>query len=113
MREVIGMVALGLGIFFCAVGVLGLIRLPDVYSRIHASGKVATLGLYGLLIGVAVLVPEVTMKVIALALFLTITSPVASHAIASAAYRQGVPLQGSVRDDLAQHAMQQKQSVHG
>lgn len=98
--EVIASLMLLAGAFFSLVGIVGMIRLPDVYSRIHASGKVATLGILGLLAGAALLLPEVALKALALALFLVITSPVASHAIAAAAHRQGVPRVGVVRDDL-------------
>jgi multicomponent Na+:H+ antiporter subunit G len=101
MAEPLGLVFITLGVFFSTVGVIGIVRLPDVYSRIHASGKVATLGIFGLLIGTALLLPETTLKLLGLGLFLLITSPVASHAIASAAYRAGVPLARAERDDLA------------
>lgn len=100
LAEVIANLILLAGAFFSLVGIVGMIRLPDVYSRIHASGKVATLGILGLLAGAALLLPEVALKALALALFLVITSPVASHAIAAAAHRQGVPRVGVVRDDL-------------
>lgn len=100
IQQVLGLFFLLGGLFFCSVGILGLIRFPDVYCRIHASGKVSTVGLVGLLIGTALLMPAITPKIIGLALFMVITSPVASHAIASAAYRQSVPLQKSTRDDL-------------
>lgn len=106
LGTIIGLVALWLGVIFCVLGVLGVVRFPDVYTRIHASGKVAMLGLVGLLIGVAFLLPETTLKVGALIIFLVITSPVSSHAIAEAAYRSGVPMRSRSgeppRDDLAQ-----------
>jgi multicomponent Na+:H+ antiporter subunit G len=90
--EIVGLAALVFGLFFSVVGIVGLIRFPDVYCRIHASGKVATLGLVGLLAASAIAMPETALKALALALFVIITSPVASHAIASAAYRSGVPM---------------------
>jgi multicomponent Na+:H+ antiporter subunit G len=98
--QIIGLIALWIGILFCALGVLGLLRFPDAYSRLHASGKVSTLGLCGLLIGSACLLPSTALKVIALAIFMVISSPVASHAIALAAYRQGVPMKDAARDDM-------------
>jgi multicomponent Na+:H+ antiporter subunit G len=92
VSDVFGLAALVFGLFFSVVGIIGLIRFPDVYCRIHASGKVATLGLVGLLAASAIAMPETALKALALALFVVITSPVASHAIASAAYRTGVPM---------------------
>ncbi|MBL8162495.1 MAG: monovalent cation/H(+) antiporter subunit G [Anaerolineae bacterium] len=100
IQDILALVALVFGLFFSLVGIVGLVRFPDVYCRIHASGKVATLGLVGLLATSALLQPETALKALALALFVVITSPVASHAIASAAYRQGVPINGD-RDELA------------
>lgn len=100
LNEILALLALGSGVFFSLVGILGMMRMPDVYSRIHASGKVSTLGVIGLLTGASLLMPEITLKALALALFLVITAPVASHAVAAAAHRQGVPRVGALRDDL-------------
>ena len=72
------------GLFFVLVGVVGVIRLPDAYSRLHASGKVATLGLLGIIIGVGVQAPVTIPKLVALGLFVAIAAPVTSHAIAKA-----------------------------
>ena len=49
MMELLGVIAIWFGMFFCVVGVIGLGRMPDVYCRLHASGKVTTVGLCGLL----------------------------------------------------------------
>lgn len=106
LGTVIGLVIFWFGIIFCVIGTIGMIRLPDVYTRIYASTKVATLGLFGLLIGAAFLLPEAAPKAVVLIIFMTITSPVSSHAIAEAAYRSGVPMRTRSgeppRDDLAQ-----------
>ncbi|MEP7289372.1 MAG: monovalent cation/H(+) antiporter subunit G [Chloroflexota bacterium] len=101
--NVIGLILLWIGIIFSALGVLGLIRFPDVYCRLHASGKVSTLGLCGLLLGAVFLMPTLTAKAVALAIFTVISSPISTHAIALAAYRLGVPMQRSVRDDMGGH----------
>ena len=84
----LGLGALVFGLFFCAVGVVGVIRMPDNMTRLHASGKVATLGLFGLLAGAAILMPAISFKILALGLFVLFTSPVATHAIAAADYRR-------------------------
>ncbi len=70
------------GIFFFAVGVVGIIRLPDAYSRLHASGKVATMGLLGVLLGVGFINPESSLRLVVLGLFIAVSAPVTSHAIA-------------------------------
>ena len=86
--ELLGIVALAFGLFFCAVGVLGVIRMPNTLTRLHASGKVATLGLFGLLGGAALLMPSTALRMLALGLFVLLTSPVATHAIAASVYRR-------------------------
>lgn len=99
-NEVVALAFIAFGLFFSITGIVGIVRLPDVYTRIHASGKVAVLGLIGLLAGSAFLMPETTTKAVVLILFMLLTSPVASHAIAQSAYRQKVARAGVVRDDL-------------
>lgn len=84
----LGVAALVFGAFFCAVGVLGVIRMPDTLTRLHASGKVATLGLFGLLLGGALLLPSTALRLLVLGLFMLLTSPVATHAIAASVHRR-------------------------
>ncbi|MFW5692118.1 MAG: monovalent cation/H(+) antiporter subunit G [Chloroflexota bacterium] len=100
LREIIGLIGIGFGLFFYVVGVLGLTRFPDVYMRIHSAGKVSVLGIFGFIIGGSVLMPEITLRVIALGIFMFVTQPVASHSVAQAAYRSGVKMYKPVRDDL-------------
>jgi multicomponent Na+:H+ antiporter subunit G len=99
--EIIGLIVLWCGIGFCIVGVLGVVRMPDLYCRLHASGKVSTVGLCGLLLGAALILPSAALKLLALAIFAVLTLPVSTHAIAAAAYRHGVPMRLYSRDDLA------------
>lgn len=88
LGETLGIGALIFGLCFCAVGVIGVMRMPDIYTRLHASGKVATLGLFGILVGTAFLVPESTLKLLSLGLFVLITSPLTTHVIAASEYRR-------------------------
>jgi multicomponent Na+:H+ antiporter subunit G len=90
------------GLFFCTVGIIGMVRFPDVYARIHASGKVSSLGIVGILIGTALQMPKVALGLVVLGIFLVAAAPVASQAIALAAHRQGVPRSDVSRDDLAE-----------
>jgi multicomponent Na+:H+ antiporter subunit G len=87
LRAIIGMVFIGLGVFFFFVGIVGVYRLPDTYSRLHATGKIATLGVFGIVIGVGVAFPPATLKVILLAIFMLGTGPAVSHTIAAAVHR--------------------------
>ncbi len=82
-----------LGGFFCFVAGLGVLRLPDVLVRMHASTKAGTLGSGLILIAVAFLFADlatVTRAVLTI-VFLLITAPVAAHMIGRAAFRSGVP----------------------
>ncbi|MFN7211085.1 MAG: monovalent cation/H(+) antiporter subunit G [Aggregatilineales bacterium] len=99
-RELLGLAALYFGVAFSFIGVLGMMRLPDVYTRLHASGKVSTLGLWGILLGAALLLEGILPRALALAVFLVLVQPIASHAIAAAARRSGVPMALSFRDDM-------------
>jgi len=99
-NEIIGLLAILIGCFFYFVGVLGFARFGDVYLRIQSASIASTLGIAGLLVGAAFLTPSSAPLVIAWAAFMLMTSPVASHAIAGAAYRSGVKMKDPVRDDL-------------
>lgn len=87
---VVGLVLAGL--FFSFVAVVGIIRLPDLYTRAHATSKSDTLGTVLSLGAVALLFgAEVSgVKTILLLLFMLITNPTAAHAIARAAHDQGI-----------------------
>lgn len=88
----VSLALIGLGLFFTFVAAVGLIRMPDIYTRAHATSKADTLGTVLTLAGVAVAfqsgVPRV--KLLLLAIFMLITSPTATHAITRAAYDQGI-----------------------
>ncbi len=100
VQQVIAMILLVLGTFLSLVGVIGFIRLPDVYTRLHATGKVSVFGLVFLLIAASILTPLTAWKGILLIFFVLLASPAVSHSIASAAYKAGVPLADPKRDDL-------------
>lgn len=98
--QLVGLVPLWIGVIFCGLAVLGMFRFPDVYARLHASGKVSTMGMAGLLLGTALIMPSTLLKGIALAIFVVITSPVSTHVIAMAAYRSGVSMVNPKRDEI-------------
>ena len=82
------------GGLFCFAAGLGVLRLPDVFNRMHASTKAATLGSGMILVAVAWLFGESTIiaRAVAAILFLLLTAPVAAHLIGRAAFRTGVPM---------------------
>lgn len=93
--------AVVVGTAFSALGVLGYIRMPDVYTRLHATGKVGVFGVVILLLAAVLWTPLGLGKGLVLILFLLMAGPATSHALASAAYRIGIPLAQATRDDLA------------
>jgi multicomponent Na+:H+ antiporter subunit G len=91
-----------LGAALMLVGSLGVVRMPDTITRLHAATKAGAVGLSLLMLAVAVELPgssglEATLVVA----FVLLTAPVAAHTIARAAYYTGVQLwEGTWRDDL-------------
>jgi len=108
--EYIGLIVLWFGIGFCAVGVLGIVRMPDLYCRLHASGKVATVGLCGLLLGAVLMMPVMGFKALALGIFAVLTLPVSTHAIAAAAHRHGVPMSRKIAQRIEVPTMAESES---
>ncbi len=94
----IGAVAVSLlmlsGAAFALLAGLGLVRMPDVYVRMHAATKAGTLGAGLVLAAVAVHFGDwaVILRVAAAIAFLLLTAPLAAHMLGRAAYRTGVPL---------------------
>lgn len=80
------------GVFFVLAGALGVLRLPDFFTRIHAAGMTDTLGLELILLGLIFQSGSVvlSLKFLLVGFFLLLTSPTATHAIADAAYHAGL-----------------------
>ena len=81
-----------LGVLALLIGALGLLRLPDVYCRIHAVGMIDTAGASFIILGLAIHegVSLVTVKLLFIGIFLFFTSPIATHAVAQVAHKFGV-----------------------
>lgn len=76
-----------IGTIFSVLGVVGILRLPDTYTRLHASGKTSTLGVVFICLGTAFIIPNAILKLLALVVFIIFSAPVGSHAIAAAVHR--------------------------
>lgn len=101
--SVLAAVLLVLGAAFMLLSAIGLVRLPDVYTRMSASSKAATLGASLLLLGAAVHFGTLAVagRAVVIVAFLFLTAPVAAHAIGRAAYRGRSPLwSGTIADEL-------------
>ena len=90
--DVLGWAFIGTGSFFLFVGGLGIIRLPDLYTRMHAAGVTDTLGAGLILAGLATQAPDwlVAVKLLAILIFLYMTSPTSSYALANSALFAGI-----------------------
>jgi multicomponent Na+:H+ antiporter subunit G len=97
-------VLLVLGASFMLLAAVGLVRLPDLYLRMSATSKAATLGASLVLLGAALHfgTAAVAGRSAVIVAFLFLTAPVAAHAIGRAGYRRGSPLwEGTGADELA------------
>jgi len=101
IAQLIAILAVLMGTLFSIAGVLGFIRFPDVYTRLHATGKVGVFGVVLLLIAAVVWESLGWGRGLVLIFFLMATGPATAHALASAANRIGVPRKGVERDDLS------------
>ena len=102
--DVVGELLVLGGAVLVLIGGIGAVRLPDVYSRMHAASKVSTLGLILVVLGAELLVPfGPTSAGLALAAIVQLlTVPVGSHLIGRAAHRRDdVPLADQAIDELA------------
>ena len=90
--EVLAGALLGAGILFTAAGAIGMLRFPDFYTRLHAAGVAETLGMGTILAGLALhAAPSgALIRLVLIGLFLLVTAPIASHALAGAARHAGL-----------------------
>ncbi|MEL7543839.1 MAG: monovalent cation/H(+) antiporter subunit G [Pseudomonadota bacterium] len=88
----ISAVMVGAGAIVVVIGALGLVRMPDVFTRMHASGMIETMGATLMLGGMALTsgLSLVTLKLLVLWVLFIFTGPVAGHALARAALYAGV-----------------------
>lgn len=91
------------GAFFALLAAIGILRLPDLYTRMHAASKAGTMGAGLLLVAIAVvsLDGSVILRAIVGVVFLLLTAPVSAHLLARAAYLAGYsPSELTIVDDL-------------
>ncbi|HKI46582.1 MAG TPA: monovalent cation/H(+) antiporter subunit G [Balneolales bacterium] len=97
----IGSITALIGSVFLFLGALGVLRMPDLYNRMQAGTKATTLGSILMLLGIGLYHPTWLSQMILLILFIAITNPLSSHALARAAHFAGIPLtKKTVHDEL-------------
>ena len=102
--DILSWVLLLAGGAFCIIGALGLGRMPDFFTRMHAASVTDTLGAGLMLLGLMLQAgfTLVTVKLIVLGLLIFFTSPTATHALAQAALARGLqPLLAQAKEDVS------------
>ena len=93
-----------IGSLFTLAAAMGIVRFPDVFSRMHAASKAGTLGSCVMLIALAIVAPDqaTVTRVLAGVVFFLLTAPISAHLLAKASYAAGFRLwEGSVLDEMA------------
>lgn len=90
--NIISIIFTCIGILFMLVGSIGMLRLPDFYSRTHAVSKSDTLGIIFVILGLVIYegFTQSGVKLILIVVFIALSNPVGSHALARAAYKKGL-----------------------
>lgn len=102
MTDIVTAVMWLTGSAFALLAALGVLRMPDVFTRMQASTKASTLGVGCLLVGAALQMGDFAsfIRVASIGAFVLLTTPVAAHVIARASYVADVPLwEGTVLDE--------------
>lgn len=99
--DVVAVAMMVAGVFFLGVAAVGIVRFPDFYTRIHAMGKGDTLGIILVLLGLCIYegFTLVSAKLLLALVFVALTNPVATHALARSALRYG--LKPMLKEDVA------------
>ena len=98
--SIVSYIFITLGSAFYLLGGLGVLRMPDTFNRIQAGTKATTLGAFALLIGVGIEHPEWLLKVALIIVFIALSNPIGSSALAKATYRSTTLPDNLVQDDL-------------
>ena len=101
-----------IGSFFILIACIGILKMPDIFMRMHAATKAGTLGCGLVLIGASFYfqTTRVTFEALLTLVFIYITAPIASHLIGRAAYARGVPLAKNTKiDELKKYYEKQQQ----
>ncbi|MDA3886221.1 MAG: monovalent cation/H(+) antiporter subunit G [Candidatus Delongbacteria bacterium] len=99
--RIVGSIITLIGSMFLFLGALGVFRMPDLYNRMQAGTKATTLGTILTLLGIGICHYEWIGQILVIIMFIALTNPISSHALARAAHFKGIPLiKGSVADKL-------------
>jgi len=106
LRDILSWIFLVAGSLFCVVGAVGLIRMPDFYTRMHAASVIETVGAGLILLGLVLQagLTLVAVKLLIIGVLIFFASPTATHALARAAMARGLkPLLATPEDPSSKH----------
>jgi len=89
----LGYIFIFLGTLSFLISAVGLIRMPDIYTRMHVGTKATTMGTLLVILGTICIEPSWAWKLILLAVFILLTNPLSSSVIARAAHKDGATLE--------------------
>ena len=116
IREAATVILMIVGAVLTLLAALGMVRMPDVYSRMQSATKASTLGIGCTMLAVAVDFGDlaITTRVVLIVAFVFLTAPISAHMIGRAAYYVGVPLwEGTTVDELRGHNGRQTGAPEG
>ena len=94
MTQIIAIILVSLGFCLITIAVIGVLRFPDFYTRIHAAAKIDSMGVVLTLIGLAVYngLSVTSIKIVFIAVFIMLTNPISTHLLVKAAHRYGAKI---------------------
>jgi len=98
--ELIGYLFMVLGVLAFVVSAIGLLRMPDLYTRMHVGTKSTTIGTLLLIVGVMFIEPQWFLKLSLIAIFILLTNPLSSSVIARATHRDGLVLENDEMKEI-------------
>jgi len=98
--ELIGYLFILLGVLAFVVSAIGLLRMPDLYTRMHVGTKSTTIGTLLVIVGVMFIEPQWFLKLSLIAIFILLTNPLSSSVIARATHRDGLVLENDEMKEI-------------
>ena len=97
----LGYIFIFLGTLSFLISAIGLVRMPDVYTRMHVGTKSTTMGTLLVILGTICIEPSWAWKLILLAIFILLTNPLSSSVIARAVHKDGATLKSDAYKEVA------------
>ncbi len=113
ISEWIAGILLVLGAFFMLIASIGMVKLPDLYMRIHAATKAPSLGIFLMMVGIIVYFLNwwTSIEGVVVILFVFITAPIGSHMISKVAHKMGVEkYKATITDEMEQEMNVEKEN---